>query len=67
LGALGAAICAGVATGVFASFKEASASMVDVMYTAKPDPAKKAIYDKKYVRYRKVIDALDGVWDDWDV
>jgi L-xylulokinase len=67
LGALGAAICAGVATGVFASFKEASASMVDVMYTAKPDPAKKAIYDKKYVRYRKVIDALDGVWDNWDV
>jgi L-xylulokinase len=65
LGALGSAINAGVAAGVFPSFKEASEKMVDVMYTAQPDPAKKAVYDKKYRRYIKVIDALDGVWDTW--
>ena len=66
LGALGSAINAGVAVGVFPSFKEASEQMVDVMYTARPDLSKKDVYDKKYRRYLKVIDALDGVWDDWD-
>ena len=66
LGALGSAINAGVAVGVFPSFKEASEQMVDVMYTAQPDLSKKDVYDRKYRRYLKVIDALDGVWDDWN-
>jgi L-xylulokinase len=66
LGALGSAINAGVAVGVFPSFKEASEQMVDVMYTAQPDLSKKDVYDRKYRRYLKVIGALDGVWDDWN-
>ncbi len=65
LGALGSAISAGVATGVFPSFQKASEAMVDIMYTAQPDPSKKALYDKKYDRYKKVIDALDSVWNQW--
>lgn len=66
LGALGSAISAGIATGVFDSFEAASESMVDIMYTAKPNPDKFAIYDKKYARYKKVIEALDQCWDQWD-
>lgn len=63
LGALGSAICAGVAVGAFDSFREASESMVDIMYTAQPNPEKAAIYEKKYARYKAVIEALDSVWD----
>ena len=63
LGALGSAICAGIAVGAFDSFKDASESMVDIMYTAEPNPDKAAIYDKKYARYKRVIEALDSVWD----
>lgn len=65
LGALGSAICAGIATGTFDSFQSASESMVDIMYTAEPNPEKFADYDKKYARYKKVIEALDPIWDEY--
>jgi L-xylulokinase len=63
LGALGAAICAGVATGTYESFKAASDVMVEIAFTAVPNPDKQAMYEKKYNRYLKVINALDGIWD----
>ena len=63
LGALGSAMCAGVAAGVFDSFEDASDRMVDIAYTAQPDPGKAALYDKKYDRYKQIIKALDPVWD----
>lgn len=65
LGALGAAICAGVATGAYDSFKTASDAMVKIGFTAQPNPARFAIYEKKYNRYLKVIGALDGIWDEY--
>lgn len=65
LGALGSAICAGVATETYPSFDEASAEMVDIMYTAEPNPDRFAVYEKKYNRYKKVIDGLDGIWDEY--
>jgi len=65
LGALGSAISAGVATGVFESFEKASEAMVDIQYTAGPNLDKAALYEGKYARYKKVIEALDGVWAEW--
>ncbi|MEL7660002.1 MAG: carbohydrate kinase [Acetobacterium sp. MES1] len=65
LGALGAAICAGVATGAYESFKAASDVMVEIAFTAVPNPDKRAMYEKKYNRYLKVIKALDGIWDEY--
>ena len=65
LGALGAAICAGVATGVYESFKAASDVMVDIAFTATPNPEKYVMYEKKYNRYLKIINALDGIWDEY--
>jgi L-xylulokinase len=62
LGSLGAAICAGVATGQFASFESAAARMVHVARTYLPDAAKKGIYERKYEAYRKAIDALGPLW-----
>jgi L-xylulokinase len=61
LGTLGVAMCAGVAAGCFASLKEASQTMTKVSRVLHPDPAKKAIYDAKYARYRLVIEALEPV------
>ncbi|NLM04026.1 MAG: carbohydrate kinase [Clostridiales bacterium] len=65
LGALGSAICAGIAVGEFESFKEATDKMVEVDYVCKPDPSKKDIYDKKYDLYKKIIEALDPIWKEF--
>lgn len=63
LGALGAAMCAGVATGCFASFQEGAAAMVHTARRVEPDDTAAAMYDRKFQRYRRVIEALDPVWD----
>lgn len=63
LGALGAAICAGVGAGVFGSFEEAVSSMVKVSYICKPDTSKADSYRRKYNEYKKVLrfsEALGG-------
>lgn len=65
LGALGAAICAGVATKVYDSFKAASDVMVNIAFTATPNPEKFEMYEKKYNRYLKIINALDCIWDEY--
>jgi L-xylulokinase len=62
LGAMGAAMCAGVAVGLFSSLPEAVQRMVRVARTVEPDPGRKALYDGKYAAYRRVIDALGPVW-----
>ncbi len=65
LGALGAAICAGVGAKVFDDFKEVSDAMVKIAFTAEPNPDKFDLYEKKYARYIKVINALDSIWDEY--
>lgn len=62
LGAMGAAICAGIATGLFASFEEAVSRMVRVSHTVRPDPSMKSVYDGKYARYRRFLEALGPAW-----
>ncbi len=62
LGAMGAALCAGVAVGIFGSFPEAVAQMVRVSRTVEPGTANRAVYLDKYGRYRKYIEALRGGW-----
>ncbi len=63
LGAMGAAICAGVSVGMFGSFQEAVSRMVRVTSTVEPDPALKSVYQDKYGRYQSYIAALRAVWD----
>ena len=62
LGTLGAAMCAGVATGYFPSLESASESMVHVVRTIVPNPEKKAIYEKKYDNYKKTLETLVSLW-----
>jgi L-xylulokinase len=63
LGAMGAAMAAGVGVGVFSSFEEAVQRMVRVTRTIDPDPRAREIYDAKFERYQAAIAALGGFWN----
>jgi L-xylulokinase len=62
LGALGAAIAAAVACGMYTGFPEAAAAMTRIARRHEPDPALAGAYAEKYGRYRKCLAALDGYW-----
>jgi xylulokinase len=56
--ALGAAMLAGVAGGLFANLKEAAHKAVIVTTTIEPHSANKSAYDDAYALYRQIYDAL---------
>jgi len=58
---LGAAILAGVGTGVYRDFVEAARRTVSVKTTYSPDPAQRPVYDKGYEVYRKLYPALEEI------
>ncbi|MGA2766245.1 MAG: FGGY-family carbohydrate kinase [Spirochaetia bacterium] len=62
LGAMGAAISAGVAVGLFSSFPEAVHAMVRVSRTVEPNKENREVYREKYGRYRKYVEALHCAW-----
>jgi L-xylulokinase len=62
IGALGCAMAAAVASGVYADLKDAASHMVRISHRLEPDAGKAAVYGRKYERYRKAADALDGIW-----
>ena len=62
LGALGAAIAAGVACGCFNGYNEAIEKMVSFSRLQEPNAAMKSLYEEKYDRYKKVLSALDPIW-----
>lgn len=53
-GALGGAILAGVATGVFASAEEGAEAMVRLGRTIEPDSAMQCRYDERFAHYRQL-------------
>ena len=63
-GALGCAIGAAVATGEYATLRDAVKNMTTVSRRYEPNPEFREIYDKKYALYIKTINSLDGLWDD---
>jgi L-xylulokinase len=58
LGALGAAIAAGVACGTFSSYEEAVRAMSSIARRQDPDPGRAGIYAEKYGRYQELIAKL---------
>jgi L-xylulokinase len=66
LGALGAAMAATVASGTYGDLEEAAGHMVKVRYRLEPDPEKTRIYREKFERYKRVSEALDGLWKGFD-
>jgi L-xylulokinase len=67
LGTLGCAMAAAVASGVYADLKDAARHMVKIKYRLEPDAENAAIYAKKYALYRKVSEALDGLWKEFSL
>lgn len=61
--AIGAAMLAGVAEGVYGSLQEAAAHLVEFGATYEPDFKRKAAYDEAYGVYRAAYAALEPVFD----
>ncbi len=59
--ALGAALLAGVATGIFPDLPHAVSRTVRVADEPfHPDPARRSLYDENYDRYRRLYDGVEG-------
>jgi L-xylulokinase len=62
LGALGCAMAASVASGLYPDLTAAARQMVRVKERLEPDAQKKAAYDRKYALFVRAAQALDGLW-----
>jgi L-xylulokinase len=60
-------MAASVAAGVYKNYEEAAGAMVKIAPPVQPDPSARAVYDGKYAKYTAVCEALDGVWDRFEV
>ena len=67
IGALGCAMAACIAAGVYPDYKVAAEKMVHINPPIQPDERKHSIYENKYKKYRAVSAALDTVWDNFAV
>lgn len=67
LGALGCAMAAAIAAGVYRDYQEASEHMVHKGERFEPNPEQSKIYREKYKTYCAVRDALDQVWNRFQV
>jgi len=63
-GALGCAIAAAAATGVYPSLSEACAAMCPAGERVLPAPKAHETYQKRYALYRRINECLDGLWDE---
>jgi len=63
LGALGVAMAAAVAAGEYSDLGAAAEKMVRIKDRILPDKSLKKYYDDKFVHYKKVVEALDPLWD----
>lgn len=67
LGALGAAMLAGVGVGEYSDINEAVELCTGKLRAVyRPDKEKHIYYQKKYAAYKAVIDAMDPVWESID-
>jgi len=67
LGALGCGMAASIAAGIYKDYQDAAKHMVHITRIIKPNPERTALYQKKYEKYRAVSDALDIVWERFEV
>ena len=63
-GTLGCAINVAVSLGDYASFGEAATQMIKVREPVVPITAHVGIYAQRYVLYKRILDALDPIWND---
>lgn len=63
LGALGCSMSAAIAAGAFKDYHEAAQAMVRIKQTIPPNPARLAVYQKKYQKWMAIYSALNNIWD----
>jgi len=63
LGALGCAMTAAVAVGIYPDHREAVARMCSMIRNHEPDSEAHEIYMKKYEGYKKLLDVMKMPWD----
>ncbi|UGX88950.1 FGGY-family carbohydrate kinase [Phyllobacterium meliloti] len=61
-GALGAAIAAGTAVGIFADFEAGASAMVSADRHYRPDATRAVHYARRYQLYRDIADAMAPIW-----
>ena len=61
-GALGAAVCAGIGTGVYASLEDATERVVRLLRTHEPNPESRDRLAEAYETYTALAEALEPVW-----
>ncbi len=62
LGALGAAIVAGVGAGCFSDCRAAADAMVHVVEVCMPRPEQASVYEAKFTQYQQVLATLAPLW-----
>lgn len=67
IGALGCAMAALVAAGVYSDYEDAAAHMIRVNPPVLPNMENHRIYERKYQKYTAIVKALDGIWDEFQV
>ncbi|MFD2630032.1 FGGY-family carbohydrate kinase [Oceanobacillus kapialis] len=63
VGALGVAIVAGVATGVYKDYEDAFAKAVKVMPAVQPNPNTYKQYNKRYKEWTLLVELMKQFWD----
>lgn len=63
LGALGCAMTAAVASGLYPDLKTAARQMVRVRQRLEPDPGLKPVYDRKFHHFVQASAAVNGLWE----
>lgn len=63
LGALGAAICAGVVSGAFSSLQEGMSAMVHTQTRIEPKREYQDVYQAKFEKFSHAIKILEGYWE----
>ena len=61
--ALGAALCAGVACGLYPDLASAVAASITVTQGWQPDGGTTAALDARFARYRETIEAMTPIWN----
>ncbi len=62
LGAQGAAMAAGIVSGVYKNFPDAISKCVSFDMTINPREKYKAIYVRKYANYKRIVETLQPLW-----
>jgi L-xylulokinase len=63
VGARGAALSAGVGTGIYRDYAEAVEQAVSILHVHTPDPANTPLYLARYAEYQRLVQVMQAPWE----